>query len=107
MTLEINKTNNSYKCSSCGEPLKPVFEDFSKQIDDGLFFQIYGGYGEFFDTVDGDNPLQVALCHDCSVKVMEIIDPNLTQKDGHPTINPDNTPCCKWCWLIPSEKILI
>jgi DNA-directed RNA polymerase subunit RPC12/RpoP len=113
MTLEINEQNGWYKCSSCGEPLEPVFwggninwTGFSlKQVNSGMYFKIYGGYAEFFDTIDGDNPLEVALCHDCSVKVMEIIDPNFTQTGGHPTINPDNTPCCKWCWLIPSKDI--
>ena len=112
MTLEINEQNGWYKCSSCGEPLEPVFwgsnsnwTGFSlKQVDSGLYFKIYGGYAEFFDTVEDQVPLEVALCHTCSVKVMEIIDPKVTQKGGHPTINEDGTQCCKWGWVPEKEK---
>ena len=114
MTLETNNGNGWYKCSSCGEAVKPVFwgknnawNGFSlKQVDSGMYFKIYGGYAEFFDTVDDGEPLEVLLCHTCSVKVMEIIDPKITQIGGHPTINEDGTKCCKWGWTVEEGKIL-
>lgn len=117
MTLQTDEKTGWYKCSSCGEPLLPVFwgkdtkwSGFSlKQVDSGLYFKIYGGYAEFFDTIDEMEPLEVALCHSCSVKVMKIIDPSLTQKGGHPTLNTDNTKCCDWSWtqneLISEENM--
>lgn len=116
MTLETDKQNGWYKCSSCDEPVKPVFwgkdnnwNGFTlKQVNYGLYFKIYGGYAEFFDTnfdaFNDEQPLEVLLCHSCSVKVMKIIDPKLTQKGGHPSINEDGTNCCDWSFVPESMK---
>lgn len=112
MTLETNKENGWYKCSSCDEPVKPVFwgkdgnwNGFSlKQVDSGLYFKIYGGYDEFFDTVGDTQPLEVLLCHSCSVKVMKVIDPKVTQKGGHQSINEDGTNCCDWSFVPENIK---
>ena len=98
----------SKKCTTCNQKLKSVFEHipFSQQkllqIDSGISFIIHGGYGEFFDSPfekDGyEEPSEFNLCHDCSVKVFEILDPKLRFKGGHPTINEDGSKCCKWAW---------
>jgi len=95
---------SKYVCTSCSEEIIPVFEQFPFQddklwqIDNGLSFDIFGGYGEFFDTIGEKDRLKISLCHSCAVKVMKIVDPNLTQKGGHYTINSDGSRCCEWCF---------
>lgn len=94
------------KCVSCKNETEPVCpgHGYDTQISEGLYFKIFGGYGEFFEsTPNGENqlteePLEVLLCHDCSVKVMEIVDPDVTQWGGHYTLLDNNERCCKWCW---------
>lgn len=105
----------SKKCTTCNQELKSVFEHipFSQQkllqIDSGISFVIHGGYGEFFDSPfekDGyEESSEFNLCHDCSVKLFEILDPKLKFKGGHPTINKDGTKCCKWSWTFEEANL--
>lgn len=102
-------------CTICNQQLNPAFEHipFSQQkmlqIDSGISFVIHGGYGEFFDSPfdkDGyEEPNQFNLCHDCCVKLFEVLDPKLKFKGGHLTINEDDSMCCKWCWTRKDVEI--
>jgi hypothetical protein len=52
---------------SCGAELVPVFpdsHDLDVQYDNALEVSLSGGYGMFFDNIDGDH--HVLLCHDCA-----------------------------------------
>lgn len=93
------------QCVSCKSETETVFgSSYKNQIDDGLYFEIPGGYGMFFDSISSeenklfDEPMKVLLCHNCSVKVMEIVDPEVKKWGGHPTLLENNKRCCKWCW---------
>lgn len=103
-------------CTSCNEQLTPVFYTLNNnplgwtdllQIDSGMSFEIHGGYGEFIDAdqLQEKEKFQFNICHDCSVKIMKILDPSIKFAGNHFTINDDDTRCCKWCWT--KEDILM
>ncbi len=52
-------------CASCGTELEDVFNNPScKQYADALEIKLLGGYGMFFDNIDGDH--HVFLCGGCA-----------------------------------------
>jgi hypothetical protein len=54
-------------CVNCGTELSALFRDhdpMSRQYDNALELTQSGGYGMFFDNIDGDH--HVFLCHDCA-----------------------------------------
>lgn len=55
-----------HACVSCGTVLAPVFETAKEtfQYDDALEIRLCGGYGMFFDNIDGDH--HVFLCGVCA-----------------------------------------
>ena len=53
-----------HSCASCTAALKPVFQDAPGQYEDALEVILTGGYGMFFDNIDGDK--RVFLCHSCA-----------------------------------------
>lgn len=54
-------------CADCGTELGRVFADLgNRQYDNALELAVGGGYGMFFDNIDGDH--NVFLCHDCAHK---------------------------------------
>lgn len=61
---DADKINLSCKETS----IEPVILD---QINDGLSFNIYGGYGEFFDSLIA-GPLKLNLCKNCCNKMFNL-----------------------------------
>lgn len=52
-------------CISCQKELTRVFEEHAnRQYDNALEITLSGGYGMFFDNIDGDH--HAFLCHDCA-----------------------------------------
>ncbi len=73
-----------HRCTSCRAMLTPVFDDHpNHQYYNALEVTIAGGYGMFFDNIDGD--LHVFLCHDCAHESCDAL-PWLTQ-----LIHPQNS----------------
>jgi hypothetical protein len=53
------------RCANCGTELTHVFDPTSRQYTDALEVIFSGGYGMFFDNIDGDR--RVFLCHTCTL----------------------------------------
>jgi len=95
--IKVLTKNDWLDCDGCNKKLEPVFwekewndqqqdyilkETCSKeimlnQINDGLNFKIYGGYGEFFDSFIA-GPIELNLCKDCCEKMFLLF--NKTKK---------------------------
>jgi ribosomal protein L32 len=56
-------------CANCGAELTHVFDTGNRQYVDALEVILSGGYGMFFDNIDGDH--RVFLCCDCAQKLCE------------------------------------
>lgn len=57
-------------CANCGAQLTHVFDDKeSRQYTDALEMIFSGGYGMFFDNIDGDH--RAYLCKDCTHQLCE------------------------------------
>lgn len=53
-----------HNCAGCEMPLERVFDEVGTQYRGALEVNFCGGYGMFFDNIDGDR--QVFLCRDCA-----------------------------------------
>ena len=59
-------------CISCDTELEDVFNNSSaKQYGGALEMKLMGGYGMFFDNIDGDH--HVFLCCDCAEVACEAL----------------------------------
>lgn len=61
--MQNESSNKSTSCTRCGQ-LIPLLTDFAPNTDKGLELVLSGGYGEFYDSIDGEQI--VNLCHDCA-----------------------------------------
>jgi len=97
------------KCTMCQSQVPNVFGDHdfgTVQPDNGLHISIHTGYGMFDDPMDEEviETLQtVVLCHDCSVRVINLFPEEFRKlfQGGHP-YNGD-TPCCSFAWSADSH----
>jgi hypothetical protein len=98
-------------CDGCDLSLEQVFPDryeFPYQIDDGVSFEITGGYSMFFDSFSEKDNIKVNFCHDCTVKLFNLIKKTKNMSGLHPTrnvssIRDDSTFCCEWSWKIKND----
>lgn len=99
------------ECDECGSAMwthPPVSEIGFLQIDDGMSFDLNGGYGMFTDQMGAfeDGPIDtfVHLCHDCCVLFVKTF-PNATKRFGlghHPYEGTE--PCCEWGWTFERDE---
>ena len=97
-------------CDGCDLSLVQVFKDrdsFPYQIDDGVSFKITGGYSEFFDSLYEEENIEVNFCHDCTVKLFNLIKKTKNMSGLHPTKNVSSVHsndefCCEWSWKMTS-----
>ncbi|WKW86373.1 hypothetical protein SEA_BUDSKI_98 [Gordonia phage Budski] len=61
----------THSCASCNTPLPQVFKNSPGQYHDALEVVLTGGYGMFFDNIDGDHT--VFLCHRCAHAACEVM----------------------------------
>jgi hypothetical protein len=89
----------------CEKPAPNEFEDLNPediQPANGLHLQIFGGYGMFTDTFFDDERWEhlrnIRLCHECSVKLIEMfpVEFQARLEAGHPSETDE--PCCKFSW---------
>lgn len=94
---------NKYRCAGClaDIPAKTYPDGFEEAPSDGIFIpvQALGYYGGFIDLAFSEKEIEYQfVCHDCWVKVLEVL-PGLKQfmVGGHPA---DHTkkPCCNYAW---------
>jgi len=89
---------DKYPCDRCASM---VIGDNARQLDGGLLLVVYDYYGGFSDNY-ADDPVEVALCHECAVsfarevpKVAALAEPS----GGHPWTHLDPCePCCEFSW---------
>lgn len=84
---------STIKCDRC--LLKVPTDSVNNHLpDNGLFVVVDGYYGGFFD--EPQFALEVKLCHDCSIKLLEMIPgpTSLLQPGLH--ASSKSSPCCSW-----------
>lgn len=105
-------------CDMCGKPAPNYGGDHTPdeviQPDGGIHLSIFGGYAmftdPFFDRELRNRMENVRLCHDCSVKVVELFPQEFQElfKGGHSPGSGKTDPCCKFCWTIgPNNETLL
>lgn len=81
----------SATCDECGCELAPAFPDFgfgqSPQADDALVVELHGGYGMYFDNIDG-TPI-LAWCKECADRIRTLV-PSLDKALTPPEYEPDD-----------------
>jgi hypothetical protein len=91
--------NENRKCTGCHSDLD-IWN--GTNIVGGVDFHLSCGYGEFSDTLS----MNVNLCHNCSVKLFKIIDPDFNLWDSHPTFHQSKDErCCRWAWLPKNDPV--
>jgi ribosomal protein L32 len=56
-------------CAHCGTQLTDLFTEGNRQYKNALEVILSGGYGMFFDNIDGDK--RAFLCFDCGTQLCE------------------------------------
>lgn len=64
-----SKPEPVHNCADCDTPLERIFDDTGTQYSNALEIELHGGYGMFFDNIDGDR--LAFLCHDCAHEACE------------------------------------
>jgi hypothetical protein len=92
---------NTVVCDNCSKEVPATQQDTAP--DHGWSFdpRRFGYYGGFDDHcfADEETNLEVIMCHDCVVSLIESF-PAFAKhaaRGGHPG-NFDSGPCCKHCW---------
>jgi hypothetical protein len=103
--MEWSVSMNMMKCSNCDAEFADELGDYTY----GLYLDsvAMGYYGGFIDNFPPSESPAFWICHDCVVKVIEVL-PKLREylSGGHPNINwqsgdGDGTayePCCPCAW---------
>lgn len=103
-------------CTMCNKPAPNVFEPHNTNViqpEGGLHLSIHTGYAMFNDVMDEDEIktlTRIVLCHDCSVKFIDMFDNPEFQflfRGGHP-----NTMCgdnykemgCNYSWNAKAKE---
>lgn len=67
----VEKKRQRLFCDGCGAELlnhagKPDFALDDFQVDGGLVIELKGGYGMYFDPIDGRGVRRIVLCQQCA-----------------------------------------
>jgi hypothetical protein len=60
-----------HQCVNCDVTLKRVFDDTGTQYEGALGIHLLGGYGMYFDNIDGDR--LAFLCRECADKACKTL----------------------------------
>lgn len=69
----------------------------------GSLVEIVGGYDMFFDNLIDNKNIELSLCHNCTVNLINMIknpEKQKIAKGGHPNLEKQksNTNCCSYSW---------
>ena len=93
---------HSVRCVGCGELASCTQQESLPDYGWSLHYEDFGYYAGFTDNIDAimeqRESARVVLCHDCVVKVLEVL-PGLAAKirPGQHPFDGD-VPCCRWGW---------
>ena len=99
MTLLLNGVPH-FVCQGCDAVVNAHTQDTLP--DEGLIVTLRGYYGGFTDTMPGEEPQELILCHDCSLAVWRAI-PVLRDIRGlHSTVS--DGACCEFQWTFGQDE---
>lgn len=89
-------------CQGC-EALVPCrTQEKAEYPDEGLIITLKGWYGAFTDTLPGDEPESLMLCHDCAQAIYDTIPALAKQRGLHST--HANERCCNYWWTFGHDE---
>lgn len=107
-TTVVKSTNglDVIQCEMCEKYVKTEMQGSNYPFaDGGSQIEIYGGYGEFYDSFGDNQNITVTLCHDCTRELFLSIPKLKKYRGGHSvSVYSKNYPlCCEYSWTIDKE----